>query len=124
MRIVIGIFLGLLAIGAVLEFLRLFGIRINDWTAIFWVVVVIAIWKWKTIASTLHYLFARYPAQPAAPVGNVGSAPAFQYENEAHAVRAVSDKLDADTEIAEATMRLERARMLLKDAEQEAEEER
>jgi hypothetical protein len=123
MWIVIGIFVAALCIGAVLDFLRLFGIHINDWTVIFWIVVVTAVVKWKTIARTLHYLFAKYPAQPTAPEG-VGSAPTFQYESEAHAVRAIKDKLDADSEIAEATMRLERARMLLADAEQEAEEDR
>ena len=123
MRVVIGIVGGLLAIGGVLEFLRLFGIYINDWAVIFWIVVVIAVVKWKMIAQTLHYLFAKYPAQPTAPE-SIGSAPTFQCESEAHAVRAIKDKLDADSEIAEATMRLERARMLLADAEQEADEDR
>ncbi len=103
--------------------LSLFGVRISDWPFIFLVAAVIVAVKWKTIAQTFDYLFTKYPAQPIAPTPG-GPAPTFHHQNEAQAARAIKGKLDADTEIAEATMQLERARMLLGEAEREAEEER
>src|SRR5216684_1833081 len=43
------------------EFLRLFGIYITDWTLIFWMVVVVAVVKWRAILRTFDYLFVKYP---------------------------------------------------------------
>jgi len=101
-----------------LDFLRLFGIHIPEIPLMLAIAVVIALLNAKKILKTLDYLFVKYPAAPSA-VDGTPSAPAFHYENQAERERALNDKLNADTEIAQATIRLERARAALADAEEE-----
>ncbi len=123
LKVIGGIVLAIFVIGGSLDFLRLFGIYISDWTIIFFIVAVVAVWKWKAIARTVDYLFVKYPTAPAATpgAGTGGSAPTFHLENRAQAERAMKDKFDAEAEIADATIRRERARAALEDAEQEVE---
>jgi hypothetical protein len=83
----------------------------------------------------LHWLFVKHPTEPvilpalrgekpmlSAGASDVGAKPAYHYQNQAEKARAVKEKLDADTEIAEATIKRERARAALLDAEYEVEE--
>lgn len=48
--------------------------------------------------------------------------PAYQSQNQAEKARVLKEKLDADTELAEAAVRRERARAALADAEREVAE--
>jgi hypothetical protein len=91
----------------------------------------------------LHWLFVKHPTEPvilpalrgkkpidtesvaralSSGASDVGTKPTYHYENQAEKARAVKEKLDADTEIAEATIKRERARAALLDAEYEVEE--
>jgi hypothetical protein len=90
-----------------------------------------------------HWLFVKHPTTPvilpalrgekpidtesvarmlSSGASDVGAKPVYHYQNQAEKARAVKEKLDADTEIAEATIRRERARAALLDAEYEVEE--
>jgi hypothetical protein len=87
-------------------------------------VAVVAAVNWKTIARTFDYLFVPYPIDTTLKSDTAGAMPAYISENAAERSRVLKEKLDADAEIAEATLRRERARAALSDAEQEVEEVR
>ena len=97
----------------------------------------------KKFLAGWHYLFVRHPTEPiVTPALRSGDAidhkalakalrkemddegfkPVFHYKNLAEKARQMREKLDADAEIAEATIRRERARAALLDAEREVEE--
>jgi hypothetical protein len=121
MRVIIMLVGGVFAVGMVLDFLHLFGLHIPEIPLMLAIAAVVALFYGKKIIKTLDYLFVKY--DPATgPSANLPGAPTFHYENQAERERALSDKLGADTEIAQATVRLERARAALADAEQAAAE--
>jgi hypothetical protein len=116
---------------------------INHWVAYGIWGVPFAVAYGKRFISGLHYIFVRHPTEPIITpalrsgdaidhkalgetllreANDLGLKPQFHYQNQAKHARAMKEKLDADAEIAEATIRRERARAALLDAEQEVEE--
>ena len=116
---------------------------INHWVAYGIWGVLFAVVYGKRFISGCHYIFVRHPTEPIiTPALRSGDAidhkalgetllreandpglkPQFHYENQAKHARAMKQKLDGDTQIAEATIRRERARAALIDAEREVEE--
>lgn len=120
--IIVRIVVTILVIGLALDFLRLFGIRINDWLVFGPIIIGVAIYKWKTIVRTWDYLFAKYPIDAVGNADAGGKPPVYRSENAAERSRTLKEKLDADAAIAAATLRRERARAALADAENEVEE--
>jgi hypothetical protein len=113
----------LLSIGMLNEISHLFGTHIPEIPLMLAIAAIVALFNGKKILKTLDYLFVKYDAAPSA-LGDAPAAPTFHHENRAERERALKDKLDADTEIALATIRLERARAALADAERDVEAER
>jgi hypothetical protein len=105
----------------ILMIVRTFGLapHTSDWTFFFLIGLVVAAVKWKSIARSLDYMLVKYPATPTAiPTAAPGKSTS-EYQKQADRERTLTSKLDADTEIAEAAIRLERARAALADAERE-----
>ena len=121
-RIIVGILVAVFVVGGVLDFLHLFGIYIPEIPLMLLAAVVFAAVKWKTIARTFDYLFVQYPIDTTLSDDTAGAMPTYRSENAAERSRVLQEKLDADAEIAKATLRRERARAALADAEQEVEE--
>jgi len=115
---------------------------INHWIAYALVLVPFAFFYGMNFIRGCHYLFVRHPTEPIVmpalrsgdaidhkalaktlreEADDAGFKPVFHYKNMAEKARQVREKLDADADIAEATIRRERARAALLDAEREVE---
>lgn len=102
-RVIVQIVVTVLVIGALLDFLRLFGVRLPELPLALVAVGAILALNWKAL---------RRADRPLTP--EEAANPHFEKLENAH---AQTSAMRADTHVAEATMRRERARAALEEAE-------